>query len=108
MRDGQWKFIEYYDTAAAELYNLEKDPSETRDLASEFPRRAQAMARQFHAWRKSMDAQTNAPNPSLKPELFHRLYEAVDVSRYVPSRSGDQTRAQVLEWRRGMNAALRQ
>jgi hypothetical protein len=55
-----------------------------------------------------MDAQTNSPNPNLKPELFHWLYEAVDVSRYVPSRSDDQTRAQVLEWRRGMNAAFRQ
>ena len=108
MRDGEWKFIEYYDTATAELYNLEKDPGETRDLASEFPGRARAMARQFHIWRKSMDAQTNSPNPNLKPELFHQLYEAVDVSRYVPSISDDQTRAHVLEWRRGMNDALRQ
>lgn len=108
MRDGEWKFIEYYDTGTNELYNLGTDAGETRNLASEQPRRTQAMSRQLHAWLKSMDAQTNAPNPNFKPDLFHELYRAVDVSHYVPTKADADTRATVLEWRRGMNAALRQ
>ena len=51
-----------------------------------------------------MNAQTNAPNPDFKPALFHELYEAVDVSRYVPAKA-DGTR--LNDWRRKMNAALR-
>lgn len=108
MRDGEWKFIEHYDGDTLELYNLTTDPSETRNLASEQPRRVASMRRQLHAWIKSMNAQTNPPNPNFRPGLFHKLYEAVDVSLYVPSKADDETRAKVLEWRRGMNGALRQ
>ncbi|HKQ36656.1 MAG TPA: hypothetical protein VJ063_01185, partial [Verrucomicrobiae bacterium] len=104
----EWKFVEYYDTGTAELYNLATDSNEMRNLASEQPGRTRAMARRLNAWLKSMDAQTNAPNPSFRPELFHKLYETVDVSRYVPSKANNETRASVLEWRRGMNAVLRQ
>jgi arylsulfatase A-like enzyme len=107
MRDGNWKFIEYYDTGDRELYNLATDSGESQNVAARHPDRTAEMSRRLHGWIKSMNAQTNAPNPNFKPELFHKLYEAADVSRYVPTKADEDTRAKVLEWRRGMNAALR-
>jgi arylsulfatase A len=107
MRDGDWKFIEHYDRGEPELYNIANDPAETRNLASQHAARAKKMRAQLYAWIKAVNAQTNTPNPGFKPELFRELYETVDVSRYVPTKSDDATRANLLEWRRKMNAALR-
>ena len=108
VRDGDWKFIEYYDTGARELYNLATDSGESQNVVARHPDRTADMSRRLHGWIKSMNAQTNSPNPNFKPEMFHKLYEGTDVSHYVPTRADEATRARVLEWRRGMNAALRQ
>jgi hypothetical protein len=35
------------------------------------------------------------------------LYEAVDVSRYVPTKADAATQAKLFQWRRQMNAVLR-
>jgi arylsulfatase A len=107
MRDGDWKFIMYYDTHQAELYNLSTDPAEKRNLTEDHPTRATKMREQLYEWIASVNAQTNAPNPRFRPELFHKLYEAVDVSRYVPTRANTAMQAQLFQWRREMNAALR-
>ena len=40
LRDGQWKYIQ---APRPELYDLEADPGETRDLAAEMPARAEAL-----------------------------------------------------------------
>jgi arylsulfatase A len=106
MRDGDWKFIVHYDTGEPELYNLAKDPGETRNLASAQPERANNMHRQLRAWTESVNAQTNAPNPDFNATLFHDLYQAVDVSQYVPTKADAATRAKLLEWRKQMNRVL--
>jgi arylsulfatase A-like enzyme len=103
-RDGDWKFIEHYDTGAQELYNLKTDPGELQNLVAQNARRVNRMRAQLHTWLSSMNAQTNVPNPDFKPALFRELYEAVDVSRYVPTKA-EGTR--LNDWRRKMNAALR-
>jgi choline-sulfatase len=40
LRDGRWKYIQ---APRPELYDLEADPAETRDLAGEMPARAEAL-----------------------------------------------------------------
>ena len=40
LRDGRWKYIQ---APRPELYDLETDPGETRDLAAEMPARAEAL-----------------------------------------------------------------
>lgn len=107
VRDGDWKFIEHYDTGERELYNLAMDASESRNVADEHPQRVDRLRKQLYAWIASVQAQTNAPNPGFDAALFGRLYEAVDVSRHVPAKAAAADHARLLEWRREMNGVLR-
>jgi arylsulfatase A len=106
VRDGDWKFIVHYDAEAGELYNLRSDPGEMRNLAAQEPQRASAMSDQLAAWIRSVNAQTNAPNPDFNPALFQQLYEDVDVTRHVPTKESSQAHARLLKWRKQMNAVL--
>lgn len=105
-REGDWKFIEYYDTGTAELYDLSSDPRETTNLAAGEHRRASEMRRKLFAWIESVNAQTNTPNPKVQPALYRELYENVDVSRYVPKQADSAMRAELAEWRQQMNAVV--
>ena len=48
----------------AELYDLQADPNEHRELSAEHPDRARALLDLLHGWRRSLDA----PMPSPLPE----------------------------------------
>ena len=62
-----WKLVEYHEDGRTELYDLGRDPGESRDLAGDMPEiRAKLLAR-LQAWRKSVDAQMPAPNPNWTP-----------------------------------------
>jgi arylsulfatase A len=106
VRDGDWKFIVHYDTAVPELYNLAGDISETRDLAAENPERAREMRGWLNAWIESVNAQTNAPNPDFNPALFRELYQDIDVTRHVPAQASSRAQAQLVKWRKQMNAVI--
>jgi arylsulfatase A len=63
IREGDWKLIEYFDPARPEkfeLFDLDKDPSEKKDLASSEPKRVKELHRKLAAWRE----QTGARIPS--------------------------------------------
>lgn len=61
MRDGDWKLVERYETGAAELYDLSKDPYETADLAEREPGRVGAMRAALEAWRRDVGARMPVP-----------------------------------------------
>ncbi|MEM7657975.1 MAG: arylsulfatase, partial [Bacteroidota bacterium] len=56
MRDGPWKLVSAYRLPEQgrsdqwELYHLDDDPSELRNLADQYPKRVQQMAAQYEAW----------------------------------------------------------
>jgi arylsulfatase A-like enzyme len=54
MREGKWKLLINADSTRTELYNLEKDPGETTNLAEEESERAMDMASRLIAWRRTM------------------------------------------------------
>ena len=56
MRQGPYKLIEYFDDGSLELYHLERDLSETTNLAELQPERAETMAKELNAWRKRSGA----------------------------------------------------
>jgi len=65
---GRWKLIEHYDPPAAELYDLEADPGETRDLADAQPARRDAMLERLHARIAESGAIPHRPNPAYQPQ----------------------------------------
>lgn len=106
VREGRWKLIERYDDGAIELFDLDRDPGETRDLAGKQPRIARRLAADLASWRDSVGAQTNRPNPVFAPAQFRELYIDVDASRYDGWTAGADGEARMLAWRKAMNAAI--
>ncbi|MGB0332919.1 MAG: sulfatase [Planctomycetota bacterium] len=56
IRAGRHKLIERFDDGSVELYDLEDDLGEQRDLAPEQPELAEDLRRQLAAWREHVDA----------------------------------------------------
>ncbi|MCC6492491.1 MAG: sulfatase [Pirellulales bacterium] len=67
IRRGDWKLIEYYDGAPAELYNLREDISEKHNLAATERDRVKELGAALAAWRAAVGAQMPAPNPNYDP-----------------------------------------
>jgi len=63
MRQGPWKLIEFFEDNHLELYHLEEDPGESRNLAEEKPDRARKMHQRLQEWRESVHALVPRPNP---------------------------------------------
>ena len=85
MRDGQYKFIA---APRRELYDLAADPGETRDLAAEQPRRADALERAVREFARQMAAAATPQVPrSVDPETARQLqalgYVAGTMTRAV-------------------------
>lgn len=64
IRSGDWKLIEWLEDGRLELFDLSRDPSETRDLASEEPQRVATLLAQLRAWQSDVGARSPEPNPS--------------------------------------------
>ena len=54
VRDGQWKLLCDYDGGRPQLYNLEADPGESRNVAQENPYVVRKLTQQTVDWRKSV------------------------------------------------------
>ncbi|MFG0333013.1 MAG: sulfatase [Maioricimonas sp. JB049] len=67
IRSGDWKLIEYFETGNVELFNLEQDISESRNVAGQRPERVVRLKRQLAQWRESVDARMPKPNPEHDP-----------------------------------------
>jgi arylsulfatase A-like enzyme len=61
--DGDFKLIEYPEYDEYELFNLEDDPVEERDLAMKNPEKRQALTAKLHRWLKDVGAPKVEPNP---------------------------------------------
>jgi arylsulfatase A len=68
LRSGRWKLLEYLEDGHLELYDLETDPGETRDLAPSDPARAAELRERLRAWRTAVNAQMPRPNPAYRPQ----------------------------------------
>ncbi len=106
LRDGPWMLVEFYDAEKAELFNLDADISETRDLAAQQPERVARMRAALEAWRKANNSQSNRPNPDFDAAKFRMLYQDVDSSQFNPFTATDAQWQQIWEWRKGMNDAV--
>ena len=74
IREGDWKLIEYFDPARSEkfeLFDLSKDPSEKKDLASSEPKRVHELNRKLIAWRERTGARIPSRPLLASPRNLH-------------------------------------
>lgn len=106
LRDGPWKYVVYYDTQQQELFHLERDVSESRNLAEVEPARLADLARRHDAWLTAIDAQRNRPNPDFDPTLFRKLYVEFDPSRPILRATATEMEQDMKAWRALMNEVV--
>jgi arylsulfatase A-like enzyme len=63
MKKGPWKFVQFLKSGDIELYNLENDPVEKKNLAKSNSERAASMLKEVEQWRDS----NNVPLPPSSP-----------------------------------------
>ena len=107
VRDGKWKLVEHYDDGKVELFDLAADVGEMTDLSGAETKRTGLLREQLRAWRRSVAAQENTPNPAVNGQLYKEIYLDFDSSRFDPRRADDDAWKAAAIWRQRMNAAIR-
>ncbi len=108
VRDGRWKLVEHYDSGRAELYDLDADVGEQKDLAAAQAARTAALRAQLRQWRTSVGAQENTPNPTVNLDRYRELYVEFDPTRFDPLHADAAAWKAVALWRQRMDAAIKQ
>lgn len=67
VRSGPWKLIENFADDSVELYDLEADIGETKDVAGANPETANALREMLHAWRAEVGAKMPMRLPGSQP-----------------------------------------
>ena len=67
-RRGSLKLVELFEDDRLELYDLQRDPGETTDLAARMPAETQQLHRLLRAWRHDIGARMPLPNPHHDPD----------------------------------------
>ncbi len=70
IRLGNFKLLEYFENDTVQLFDLEEDLGEQRDLAAARPAKAEELRKMLHAWRARVAAGMMAPNPSYDPSTY--------------------------------------
>jgi len=63
IRLGRYKLIDNFERERQELYDLEHDISETKDISSQYPDKTKELFTLLKDWRKSTNAKMMEPNP---------------------------------------------
>ncbi len=64
VRLGKYKLIDNFERGRQELYDLEKDVSETNDMSALYPEKTKELFNLLKEWRKSTNAKMMEPNPN--------------------------------------------
>ncbi len=68
VRARRWKLIEFFEDGRLELYDLENDPGETRNLARQLPAKTKELHQMLRDWRRALNAPVPSKyNPEYKP-----------------------------------------
>jgi arylsulfatase A-like enzyme len=67
VRAGDYKLVEFYENGRRELYDLKKDPGESRNLIESNADTGKELAAKLEAWRKDTGARMPKPNPDYVP-----------------------------------------
>ena len=62
---GPWKLMEFFEDGRLELYNLEQDIGETKNLAQQLPDKTKELHARLMAWRNEVQAPLPTKNESM-------------------------------------------
>ena len=80
IRQQDWKLIHYWEDGRNELYNLEEDPSEQRDVAMEHPDIASAMSDELNSFLDNVSANRPVRDTTFDEALAKKMHqEKIDV-----------------------------
>jgi len=79
IRSGNWKLHHYYEDGGIELYNLQEDPSESKNLTLINPDKASELLQKLDSWRKA----TNAPVPTTINPAYDPEFEAAEREKVL-------------------------
>jgi len=54
LRTPRWYYVWYHDWAADQLFDMQSDPRQARDVVAEYPQLRRRFRRQIEAWRREM------------------------------------------------------
>ncbi len=63
LRNGDWKLIEFYEWDQVELYNLNSDPGEQREVSQQHPQLTTQLRAQLRQWQAEMGARMPSRTP---------------------------------------------
>ena len=63
VRVGPWKLLEYFEDGHVELYNLDDDPAESRDLSEVHQDQVGRLGAEMRRWRTEVGARLPQPLP---------------------------------------------
>ncbi len=81
IRKGKWKLIHYYEDKTNELYDLEKDPFEQKNVAAEFPKISENLFTQLQNWLTSVNAKYPEVDPEFDAEKRKKYEENMRTGR---------------------------
>ena len=67
IRAGDYKLIEFFENGRRELFDVKKDPGESRNLIDSDKKIAEDLAEKLDLWRKAVGAKMMEPNPDYAP-----------------------------------------
>lgn len=67
VRDGKYKLIYFFESDHLELYNLEEDPGEGRDISDLLPEITSALLERLSTWEQDVCALRPSLNPDFRP-----------------------------------------
>jgi len=106
VRDGNWKYVTYYDTGETQLFDLKADIGEQNDLAGKESAQVARLKKLHDDWLVAIDAQRNSPNPNFDPALFKKLYVDFDPSRPTLRSTAAEMEKDMAGWRALMNEVV--
>jgi hypothetical protein len=84
IRAGDHKLIEFFEDGRLELFDIRRDPGETRNLSADKPDLVKQLAERLRAWRQAVGAQAMTPNPAYVPNP-----QAADGTVRLPAKTAN-------------------
>lgn len=82
IRKGKWKLIHYYEEDENELYDLENDTFEQKNVAAEFPKITENLHVQLKNWLTEVGAKYPVFDPKFDPEKRKQYEENIRTKRW--------------------------